>query len=767
MTNSNRKPILYKGEVYSAPVQKKGGGGKIDYPVSFQSAKNTILENIDIVEDKLRALPDSSRLPNEVILCVRMHPDFSAKSYYPETLFDGDSEKYGLQEIGSRLWKLDKEKPIKKKTKSNEAKMFFVRGTESSLLKFKTQLSKSESTLQKGFINDVRKLVSIDLLDETEQIVGISKDWEEGRLEAVLHPFDLDREISLQKFLDLLKLAGIASETINFKQYENGITFVSMVGNRDALSLLSGFNPLRTLHPMEFRYFVNTRSIAQAGSPKPPKFTVRPEVTIGVIDGGYVPGNTSLDPYVKICNDYVSGPVIPECASHGTQVTSAVLYGSLNGYKNSDHLPEPVVSVKNFRVISSTMKDDPDLYEIIDAIEKIIPDNPTIKVYNLSLGPRGPIYDDHISRFTFACDLLSEKMDILFCVAVGNDGEVQGYNRIQAPADMVNGLAIGAYSNVNGLITRSPYSCIGPGREGNKLKPDLSAFGGCDQNPIHLLGEISNERVLTQGTSFSSPLASAAAGKLMGYSSEDLSSLTTRALLIHGVSENGTGHTIEGGHGSLTEDIEIMASCPTQSYTLIFKGEIESAKYIQLPIPWTDEVSQGKVSFRWTSAVVTNIDPQSPDDYSTSSIEISFYPNNSMFLFKRGKQTKRIDTALISSDELTTLTNDGWECKSIFPVSESGQNPFQSENELRADFKWDTLDTRSISKKVTGVKNPMFHIHAMERGKRRNSPKVKYTLILTVTTSSAEIDIYAKVRAKYSALVPINLNLNNQINVTI
>jgi hypothetical protein len=214
-------------------------------------------------------------------------------------------------------------------------------------------------------------------------------------------------------------------------------------------------------------------------------------------------------------------------------------------------------------------------------------------------------------------------MDVLFCIAVGNDGEMEGYNRIQAPSDMVNGLAIGAYSNFNGIISKASYSCIGPGREGNKLKPDLSAFGGCDQNPIHLMSDNGNQRVLTQGTSFSSPIASAAAGKIIGYSSESLSSLTTRALMIHGVSEEGSGHSTDFGHGNLPDDIEIIASCPSQSYTLIYKGEIESGKYIQLPIPFTDEVTSGKVSFRWTSAVLTNIDPQS-GDFGNSSHRIPF-----------------------------------------------------------------------------------------------------------------------------------------------
>lgn len=60
--------------------------------------------------------------------------------------------------------------------------------------------------------------------------------------------------------------------------------------------------------------------------------------------------------------------------------------------------------------------------------------------------------DDNISRFTYALDRLTynvEEGEInpLFCTAVGNDGNRGEYlNRIQTPSDMVNGLAVGAYT---------------------------------------------------------------------------------------------------------------------------------------------------------------------------------------------------------------------------------------------------------------------------------------------------------------------------------
>lgn len=758
--NNNRKPILYKGEIYSQPVTKNSGGGSVKYPITFEEAKNRIQSDITRVQDVIRELPKNTILPNEVVVCMRMHPSFSAKSYYPDSLFDGKSERFGLQEVGSRIYNNENEAEPEEK-----GKLFFVRGTESALNQFSKYLDSHPNRLTKKFTEDVRKISSIDLLSENEQILGIPDDWEAGRLEAVLHPFEIDHEIALQHFLDILASSGADIDKIKYKQYDEGVTFISLYGDREIVKAISGYNPLRTLHPLVARDFsAIERGTPMQGSPIAPKFVKKPSIVVGVIDGGYISGNPALDPYVE-AEDAVAGSPMPQYQQHGTQVTSAVLYGALNQYKNTDTLPEPTVSVKNFRVLSSSTS-DPDLYEVIDAIEKIVPENEHIKIYNLSLGPRGQILDDHISRFTFACDLLIQQHNILFCTAVGNDGDLEGYNRIQAPADMVNGLAVGAYSKINTEITRAPYSCIGPGREGNKLKPDLSAFGGCSQNPIHLMGENQNFRILTAGTSFSSPLVSAASANLVGYSNNTINSFIARTLLVHGASENTDNHSFELGHGVLPDNIEQLVTCPNSSYTIIYNGEIEPGKFIELPIPWTEEIQKGKVSFRWTVATQTNVDPQSPDDYSTSSIVTSFYPNKLKFKFKNGNTSKTLDLSKNPEQELELL-KEGWTRDSPFPVSESGQTPYQVENDLRADFKWDSLDTRRKNKNADHVFNPMFHLHALERGKRYKSEKVKYSLVLTVSATKAEVDLYSKVRAKYTALLPIKLDIENRISVSV
>ena len=115
-----------------------------------------------------------------------------------------------------------------------------------------------------------------------------------------------------------------------------------------------------------------------------------------------------------------------------------------NSYINN--VEKLMINEDTCKILKKVIKNlDYDLYEIIDIIEKVVPKNKDIKIYNISFGPPGPILDDSISRFTYALDKLAYEEDVLFVVAVGNDGE-NILNRIQAPADLVNGLGIGAYT---------------------------------------------------------------------------------------------------------------------------------------------------------------------------------------------------------------------------------------------------------------------------------------------------------------------------------
>ena len=118
--------------------------------------------------------------------------------------------------------------------------------------------------------------------------------------------------------------------------------------------------------------------------------------------------------------------------------------------------------------------------ELKNSFEKAVPARNDIKVFNISFGPRGPIADDSLSRFTYVLDSLAANHKVAFFVPVGNDGGVANFNRIQSPSDLVNGIGVGAFTMSGDRPVHAPYSCRGLGRECGKIKPDVAAFGGCE-----------------------------------------------------------------------------------------------------------------------------------------------------------------------------------------------------------------------------------------------------------------------------------------------
>ena len=761
---TNRRPILHKGELYSSSIVKRGGPPPKPNK-TYEEARQKIIADINHTEIILKQLTPTLKLPNESVVCFKLQSEYSAKSYYPDSLFNA-SGKLELKEIGSRIWR-EKETSINDEIIGVQGKLLFVRVKETSLANLKSMLNKSVNTLTTSFIDDVRRLSSIGILSADEKILGFKDNWEKGMLEIILHPLGVDKGIVQAHFYELLEETGINLDLVKFRPYEEGITFVSLPGNKELIKTIANYNPLRTLHPLSIRELssVFKSSSSVIGAPTPTTFTNKSNIWVGVFDGGMKQGNKYLDNYTEVV-DSVNGTPTLTGEEHGANVTSAILYGAINEYKNQDILPEPSVCVKNFRVLSQDNIKHDDLYEVIDAIELEVENNKNIKVFNLSIGPNTPILDDNISRFTTVCDKLSYKNNILFCSAVGNDGNETGYDRIQSPSDMVNGLAIGSYTKIDGVKVRADYSCVGPGREGNKLKPDFLAFGGCKQYPINLLSYEFKSRVSTLGTSFATPLVSKMAALLIGSSKNVINPLIARALLIHATVEGGKKvHSNEIGFGILPEHIDEIISCSEKSYTLIYNGEIEADKYIKFEIPWVDGI-QGKVYFRWTSVILTDVDVSSPDDYTSSSIITSFYPNEDIFLFTKKLPNKKTVSEKVNvftmQEKVVQLKTDGYK-QGSFPVSDSKASSFKPELSLKKDLKWDSVESRDNSKNASNIKKPVFHVHAVRRGKRTTTKKVKYAFILTVEAPNSTIDLYTKIVNNYRALTPIKIEIKNII----
>ncbi len=211
----------------------------------------------------------------------------------------------------------------------------------------------------------------------------------------------------------------------------------------------SHLNPLRAIHPLGRVGITPVRMISGGTAPRLIKSDKRSMIKVGVFDGGADESIPLLKGHVSAIECVSTAPEA-DYLSHGSAVCGVVLHGNLAVKGKTDILPLPCVSVESFRVLPIQDQNDFELYEAIDAIESIVSRRSDIKLNNLSFGPVGAIVDDSINRFTYVLDRLTydipeNEVNPLFCVAVGNDGElVDPVNRIQSPSDLVNGLSIGA-----------------------------------------------------------------------------------------------------------------------------------------------------------------------------------------------------------------------------------------------------------------------------------------------------------------------------------
>lgn len=746
--NKKERTLFSNGEQLVENVTKKSGFGKPSYPREYEEAKEIIKGNIVNIKSHLSEVPESKKL-DEVIITVRMNEKFLAKSYAPSNLF----RDLNLEEIGSRNWN----------TTSSNSKMFFCRTKQTYLDK---AFEKIDNPSSNNFKEDLQKVEKIDLLNFEEIVQGFGEDWSEGRVEFVLHPVKETDEL-IEKFMLNLRHDHSIAQDIKVRKYDNGPIFVSGVVDKRTINNFKDFNPLRTVHPMRFNMrkpnSVHSNNVVSQIQNHYTKPNYQPPlIKVGVIDGGIDKNNTFINDFTSQKFE-VPNPPSNGYKEHGTGVTGLILYGNLDQYTSHQTLPVPFIEVESIRALP-TSNPDVDLYEAIDLVEEVVPQQDDIPIYNISFGPGGEILDDAISRFTFSLDQLSYRFNKLFIVAVGNDGlELPPHNRIQSPADLVNGLGVGAYSidTTTGEFKRASYSSIGYGREGAKIKPDVLDFGGDDNLPIKLFGDSDFTLLKDQGTSYASPLVARKAAYLMA-SNEKLNHMISRALLIHNADNFGK-ESKEVGHGFIDSNVSSYLESTESKVTVFYDNEISTKKYAKIPLTIPNDFDAKYFNIKWTIVTETQINPLSTESYTYTSIEDTFYPHNEKYRLKatiNGKDKSRTLNTLKDRQRISTLLNDGWK-KSSLPVSRAGQF-FLTEEERRKDFKWDTVIKKEIQRiKRKSLKNPFIIVHGLDRND--SIERIKYAIVVTIEAVESEEDLYTSIELEYPILQP--LSLRNQTRI--
>ena len=511
------------------------------------------------------------------------------------------------------------------------------------------------------------------------------------------------------------------------------------------------------------------RSIAGSSLPLKVSSKKKPAIKVGVFDGGANPKIPIFQGYVSAI-DATAADEHPVLLSHGSGVCSAILYGNLAGKSSRDTLEPPVVSIDCYRVLPLKDNKDFDLYEAIDTIENVVPNQLDTRLFNLSFGPKGAIVDDSISRFSYALDKLTYEVpegtvNPLFVVAVGNDGDLPaGFNRIQAPSDMVNGLGVGAYTfDANRNRVPATYSCVGPGREGGKTKPDLLDFGGDQSYPFIIPSLDCKTLSATAGTSFAAPMITGKIGKMMAIS-RSVTPHLGRALLIHHADNDESWPTNVQGFGFSKEFVNDVLECSDNCVTVMYQGEIYPTQYLSLPIfaPHINEMS-GMVKIGWTVALVVSPNANDPDAYTNNCIEDVFYPHSMKYNFaKRGESTRTINLLDESKVALAKELIDSGYKRSALPVSHPARTAWD-ENDLRTvELKWDTVISKAVRMRSNSLFDPTLTLHAMGRNGFESKP-LAYSVVITIDAPNYKGSLYDAVLQTYRNLSPIEIRAESRI----
>ncbi|MCS5515589.1 S8 family peptidase [Pseudomonas qingdaonensis] len=359
---------------------------------------------------------------------------------------------------------------------------------------------------------------------------------------------------------------------------------------------------LRIAHPTLAR-----STLANYSTTLPSHAAIAPDKAAAIFDGGL--GTTDLAGWATEYYYEDTGDTNGQLLMHGNEVTSTFLFGRLAS--EVDELKRPYMNVHHYRVLSPISGRDPDLFDVLIKIRDAL-DSGEYKFTNLSLGPRMPINDEEVHAWTATLDQVCSRHGILATVAVGNDGDVEGANRIQPPGDMVNALAIGAADTSGTKWKRAEYSCVGPGRSPGYVKPDGVAFGGSDAEPFKVFNPILGSTVGVQGTSYSAPLTLRTAAGVACSTSYEMTAIALKALLVHHSEYKRTISRNEVGWGRFKRTRWSFLNAQTVAPPLSFRVNLRKVSTCAAPFPSQTSQSPEKRRSKPRSAFRRTPTPSTP-----------------------------------------------------------------------------------------------------------------------------------------------------------
>ena len=770
-----RRPLLGGGERLQQPVSPASGGGPKYHPQTLQAARQLLAPQVAALQQDAAATPAALR-GERIVFEAKILPNYLANSYFPDHLFRAAD----LVPVGARGG-IGTYRTRSKPPEERATKIYLLAGDERSLVKMATIV---DSPVPPQGVTETahEALRQFDLIrmPPVDDVLRVPDDLPSGEMitwEAVLNPsIDVDGRLSehergvvMAKLVDWVHQLG-GEVAIDYQRVIKGMTFVPVRLASDAGALAAQFNPLRALRPMPKIQQIPVSPLrilsTPAEVPDPPPGQ-RPQTTVRVaaFDGGVDDGLPHLAPFVDAI-EVTPEPAVPNDVAHGTMVAGAILYGAI---EPGDELRTPDVGVDVFRVTppppAANGQFDVDLYWILDRISDVVTrrDYPVV---NLSLGPRLPIEDDDEPHaWTARLDELTEQTGTLFIAATGNDGQrdaLAGLNRLQVPADIVNGIGVGACDSRAPFVpwTRAPYSGVGPGRPGARIQPTGLAFGGVETNPFQ--GLVPGPAVgAACGTSFATPMATHGLSSLSALLGPGVAPPSVlRAFAVHYAEPTDALPAEEGGFGRLVERYDDAFELDANEVTVLYRNSIERDQAVSLALPLPPNlVTRGTIQLRWTIAFTAPTDPADAVDYTQAGLAVSLRPHARRYRWK-DPSTDRYVTLDTQADaqRVATLLRAGAVPPALPATADASR--FKNETLQREEGKWETTLHYTRGMRAASLHAPQLTVSylAREGGALTNATALEFAMLVTITAPRG-VPLYDRVRQEFTVLTPLATQL--------
>ncbi|KQR49179.1 hypothetical protein ASF87_10330 [Microbacterium sp. Leaf161] len=762
--------IFVNGEELSQKTIRAAGGGEKHHPQSFDQAQQSLAPQVAQIRETLAALPEHLRA-ERVVIEAEVFANYLANSYFPEDLVT----QLKLRPLGSKVV----EHGIQSLPSTGEtdavSKSFLLSADAEAVESMEAILSGNGGT--KGAKDDLRQFTKIAVSSAHRATVAIPDDELEP-FEAVLHPDPDDStvweraaasEATLAKFQALVESVG-GRVHLEENDTVDGLTFVALELPPARVDEVAAFNPLRSLTPAPKVVLANIDESEEAESTLPLPTGVRGLPEVLVFDGGVDETGRVFDGHVTAVN-LTGKSLVPEYARHGSAVTGAVLFGDVG---NTRTLPEPAAHVTHYQILPGPDQDAAEFPWVLRQIRQVV-DTTDARIVNLSLGPEAPVEDREPHRWTAVLDKIAYERQILFVTAAGNNGAADaatGLNRVQSPADMVNGLCVGASDKPapEKDWDAAPYSGRGPGRPGARIQPAVLAFGG---TPTRRFGRVRpNGDVVRdhEGTSYAAPLVTNALAKIAAQLDGRSDANTLRALAVHFAEKTDDHLLVDVGHGRLTSDVGDVLECAPSEATVIYQGVLKRDEVRAYPLPVPSTLNKGLVDIRWSLALSTATDSAEAGEYSKAGLELAFRPHADTYSMRRkkvgGSGDDTVHVHVSDEARVKRLVAEGWKL-SKNPVTKQPKRSSRNEGARRDQGKWESLWRADTSMRATSLFEPRIDIsHLTREGGRitTGTDDIEFSLVVTVS-SRAKLPIYTDVQTEFSVLTALPVVTPITVNV--